>query len=84
MTQCAQHMFVLISQGLPETTTPHFRMQVCGTLVKIFTMIEPLESLLQPISRATLRPPQSTSSLHRRRRTARKCGRCFPSRITSR
>jgi hypothetical protein len=59
MTQCAQHMFVLISKGLPETTTRQFRMQVCGKLVKIFTMIEPLESLLQStLVSYFARPPQ--------------------------
>jgi hypothetical protein len=47
MTQRILYMFVLISAGLPETTTRRFRMQVCGKLVKIFTMIEPLESLLR-------------------------------------
>jgi hypothetical protein len=59
MTQCIQHIFVLISKGLPETTTRDFRMLVCATLVKLFTMIDPLESLLQSkLGSYFSRPPQ--------------------------
>jgi hypothetical protein len=75
MTQCIQHIFVLISKGLPETTTRDFRMLVCATLVKLFTMIDPLESLLQSkLASYFLRPPQvdivaaqpATQSVHTR------------------
>jgi hypothetical protein len=59
VTQCAQHLFVLISRGLPETTTRAFRLRVCARLVRIFTMVEPLESLLQAkLASFFARPPQ--------------------------
>jgi hypothetical protein len=59
MAQCIHHIFVLLSRGLPETTTRRFRMRVCADLVKLFTMIEPLESLLQSkLASYFQRPPQ--------------------------
>lgn len=59
MTQCCQHIFVLISRGMPETTKKEFRMCVCATIVELFTRIQPLESLLQTkLASYFARPPQ--------------------------
>ncbi|OHS92883.1 hypothetical protein TRFO_12261 [Tritrichomonas foetus] len=45
-TQTIQHLFILLLDGSPPTAFRPFRMKICATLVKIFTQIEPLESLL--------------------------------------
>ena len=45
-TQCVQHLFILILNGNPPSTQQTFRMELCANLVKTFTQLEPLESLL--------------------------------------
>jgi hypothetical protein len=58
-TQCCHHLFVAMTRGEFETTSRSFRMKLCGTIVRIFTSIAPLESLLQSkLSYYFTRPPQ--------------------------
>lgn len=45
-TQCVQHLFILILNGGTPSTLQTFRMELCANLVKTFTQVEPLESLL--------------------------------------
>lgn len=45
-SQCIHHLFILILDGNPPSTQRSFRLKICSRVVKTFTHIEPLESLL--------------------------------------
>ena len=46
LTQCVQHLFILILKGRPPSIMQNFRMDICTDLVKTFTHLEPIDSLL--------------------------------------
>ena len=45
-TQCVQHLFIIVLNGNTPSTLQTYRMEICADLVKTFTQLEPLESLL--------------------------------------
>ena len=45
-TQCIQHVYILFMNGNNPSMQKSFRMKICSILVKSFTQVEPLESLL--------------------------------------